>query len=139
MSIWDTITKTISGIWDSPKPAFDPISVPVTAKDQEVARQMNERADAWTAAGHTGTLGDEQRQANRKKGAGLSAGFSDPRAQEVYREGAGTWDKALDLFLQGKGPNPGPRDEYIRKHNPDPDRPAEIPDRLRAPSAMYGD
>ena len=139
MGLWDTITKSVSSLWEKPKSLEeDPISIPLTAKDEENARAMNARADAWAAAGHTKSPYEEKQEQLRKDGAAKQAGFSDSRAMEQYRQGSEAYDKALDLYLAKKGPNPGPKQEFLRKHNPDPDRPAEFPERLQ-PNSHYSD
>src|SRR5262245_6339276 len=130
MGIWDTVSETVGGAWDTvaggvsslwnsaPKDE-GPIVVPVTAKDEENAAAMNARADAWAKAGHTKSAGEEQMDRNVADWKARDAGFPNKQAQDDYRRGAAAWDEALDKFLAGKGPNPGPKNEFIEKANPD--------------------
>jgi len=113
--LWGTATDTVQSLWGPSEPAA-PISVPVTAADEANARQMVDTADAWAAAGHTGSRGDEQQARNLADWKARDAGFADAQAQKDFREGSAAWDGALDAYLAGKGPSPGPRDEFIRKH-----------------------
>jgi hypothetical protein len=139
MSVWDTVTDTVSQAWDSASGAVSslwgpskpeaPITVPVSPEAEENARQMVARSDAWDAAGHTGSMGDERQAQNVKNWAARDAGFPDAQAQADYRAGKAAYDQALDAYLAGKGPSPGPQNEFIQKQNQE--RPTYIPDRLR--------
>ncbi|HKA86789.1 MAG TPA: hypothetical protein VKE22_03950 [Haliangiales bacterium] len=114
-SVWGSASSAVSGLWAPSEPAA-PISVPVTAAQEANARRMVDAADAWDAAGHTGSRGDEQQARNVADWKARDAGFADAQAQKEFREGSAAWNQALDAYLAGKGPSPGPRDEFVRKH-----------------------
>ncbi len=144
MGLWDTITKSVSSLWEKPKSLQeDPIVIQETPKSQEISRTMLDRARAYEESGHTKSPGQEkyeaQKEKNRKELAAKQAGFSDSHAMEVYRQNSEAYDKALDLYLAKKGPNPGPKQEFLHAHNPDPDRPTEFPQHLQAPNSHYSD
>lgn len=144
MGLWDTITNSVSSLWDKPKSLEeDPIQITPTAQSDEISRTMLDREKAWADAGHTKSPyeedQDKKKEKHRKELAAKQAGFSDSRAMEVYRQGSQAYDKALDLYLAKKGPNPGPKQEFLHKHNPDPDRPTEFPAHLQAPNSHYSE
>lgn len=130
-SMWTSVSDAGASLWGSKHDDQGPISVPVTAKDEENARQMVAASDAWDAAGHTGSKGDEQQAKNVAAWKARDAGFPDAQAQLDYRNGRSAYDQALDNYLAGKGPSPGPMNEFIQNQNKD--RPTYIPDRLRNP------
>jgi len=111
-NIWSSVTD----LWSSPKDE-GPISVPVTAADEAAARQMVDRADAWEAAGHTMSPGDEQRARNEADWKARDAGFIDKADMTAHEEGSAIWQAQLDAYLAKKGPKPLPREEFIRNRN----------------------
>lgn len=105
-----------------------PISVPVTAEMEENARQMNARADKWEADGHKGTAGDEQMAKNLENFYARQQGFPDKAAADNYRGLKADWDKALDAYIAGKGPNPGSQRDFMQKNNKVDDAPVYFPE-----------
>ena len=116
-NLWSSASETASGLWGGSSTENAPIAVPVTAQDEANARQMVDRSDAWDAAGHTGSLGDEQQAKSVADWKARDAGFADAQAMKAHSEGRTGWNQALDAYLAGKGPSPGPMEEFIQKHN----------------------
>lgn len=107
---WDSASSTVSGWFGGPQEE-GPISVPVTPEQEAAAAAWVAESDRMNAdPNHRSPYEQQQdRQAEAQRA------YEKREAEKAAADPSNMWNAALDKYLKGEGPNPGPRNDYINK------------------------